>query len=300
MTPLTWSILAVVFTAFAGVLAWLGSKDRRYLFIGIAMVVIIPLLTKFGLPKVKVTPEVKDLYDFIEELPNDKVVLLTCDYDPGSMPELHPMTFAILEHLCRRDIKFAVMELWPAGIDMAKEALEEIARKDHGKKDRIDFAHLGYKTGAEVVIQSLGVSLKQTYPVDVDGVPIDQIPVLQGIEAVKDFALIINISAGTPGTKEWVQQAGSRYGVPIATGCTGVQAPQIYPYYPNQLLGLLGGMAAAAEYEQLVDPDEKNEKLLKATQGMEAQSFCHALILLFVVFGNIVYFYGQFKGRKAR
>lgn len=296
----TWIIIGIAFIGLAGVLAWLGAKDRRYLFIGIAVVVIIPLVTKFGLPKIKITPEVRDLYDFIEEMKPDQVVLLTCDYDPGSMPELHPMTFAIMEHLCRRNIKFAVMELWPVGVDMAKEALEEIAHSEkHNKQKRIDYVHLGYKTGAEVVIQSLGVSLKQTYSVDVDGVPVDQIPVLDGIDSVKDFSLIINISAGTPGTKEWVQQAGSRYGVPIATGCTGVQAPQVYPYYPNQLLALLGGMAAAAEYERLVDPDEENPKLVKATQGMEAQSFGHALILLFVLFGNIVYFYTKAKGGKA-
>ena len=180
MSTFAWIVFAVVFTALAGGLAWLGSKDRRWLFVGIAIFVIVPLVHKFGLPKVLVTPEVKDLYDYIEELPEDKVVLLTCDYDPGSMPELHPMTFAIVEHLCRRNIKFAVIELWPAGLDMAKEALAEIARGRHDKQDRKDFVHLGFKTGAEVVIQSLGVSLKQTYPTDVDGVPVDPMMYLAG------------------------------------------------------------------------------------------------------------------------
>jgi hypothetical protein len=235
---------------------------------------------------------VRDLYDFIEAMPTDQVVLLTCDYDPGSKPELHPMCYAVMEHLCRRDLKFAVIELWPAGIGMANEVLDKVARKKYGKKDRIDFVHLGFKTGAEVVIQSLGKSLSETYPSDTDGVPIGDIPVLRGFESVKDFGLILNISAGTPGTKEWVQQAGTRYDVPVASGCTGVQATITYPYYQSgQLVGLLGGMAAAAEYEQLV------EVAGTATQGMEAQSFCHMLIILFVVFGNVVFFWTRAKGR---
>ena len=36
-----------------------------------------------------------------------------------------------------------------------------------------------------------------------------------------------------------------------------------------------------------------------ATQGMEAQSFSHALMVLFVIFGNIVYFYNRRRGGKA-
>jgi len=285
---------------FAIFLAWLGSKDRRWLFLGIAVYVIVPLVHTFGLPKIAVTGEVKGLYDFVEKLAEQKknggenaqepIILLTCDYDPGSKPELHPMTYAIVEHLCRHDLKFAVMALWPAGKDMADEVLQVVARKKYGKRDRTDFVHLGYKTGGDIVIQAIGTSLRKVYPTDVDGVPLDEVPFLQRVTGVKDFALIINISAGTPGTKEWVQQAGTRYKVPVASGCTGVQAPMSYPYFPKQLIGLLGGMAAAAEYERLVGVEGT------ATQGMEAQSFTHALIVLFVLFGNVAYFYGRRKG----
>jgi hypothetical protein len=276
---------SIVFVVVAGVFAWLGAKDRRWLFLGLALYVVVPLLQPVGLPKVKITPEAQALYDFIEALPTDRVVLLTCDYDPGSKPELHPMTFAIVEHLCRRNIPFAVIELWPQGSGMANEVIDEVVEKKYGKQEYRDYVHLGFKSGQEVVIQSLGNSLLKTYPTDIKGVPIGEIPVLSGIESVKDFSLIMNISAGTPGTKEWVQQAGSRYGVPVATGCTGVQAPQSYPYYPRQLVGLLGGMAAAAEYERLVGVPGS------ATKGMEAQSFTHAVVFLFVVFGNVVYFW---------
>lgn len=293
MGPFAWTVIGVAFVAIAAVLAWLGAKDRRWLFLGIAAFVAIPLLRPVGLPKVKVTPEVRALYDYIEEFPQDKVVLLTCDYDPGSKPELHPMTFAIMDQLCRRDIRFAVMELWPAGPQMALDALDQVAMKKYHKVPRKDFVHLGFKTGMEVVIQALGNSVRNVFPVDYDGVPLDETPFLKNILALKDFGLIINISAGTPGTKEWVQQAGSRYSIPIATGCTGVQAPQSYPYYPKQLKGLLGGMAAAAEYEKLVGVEAK------ATQGMEAQSSSHALIFLFVLFGNIVYLVERRRARRS-
>ena len=36
MTALLWVLGSIVFIALAAVLAWLGAKDRRWLFLGIA------------------------------------------------------------------------------------------------------------------------------------------------------------------------------------------------------------------------------------------------------------------------
>ena len=64
----------------------------------------------------------------------------------------------------------------------------------------------------------------------------------------------------------------------------------VYPYYPKQVIGLLAGLAAAAEYEKLIAVEGT------ATQGMEAQSFSHGLIILLVVFGNVVFFWTRRRG----
>jgi hypothetical protein len=95
---------------------------------------------------------------------------------------------------------------------------------------------------------------------------------------------MFNVSAGYPGTKEWVQQVQSRFDVPIGAGVTAVSAPEFYPYVQaNQLIGLLGGLAGAAEYEALI------EFTGKATKGMDAQSLGHVVIVVFIVLGNLVH-----------
>jgi hypothetical protein len=91
--------------------------------------------------------------------------------------------------------------------------------------------------------------------------------------------------AGTVAANIWVQQAPARYHVPMIAGVTGVMAPEFFPYMQAGLVrGMLGGMAGAAEYEQLTGHPGT------ATKGMDAQSLAHLLIILLIAFGNLLYF----------
>lgn len=61
--------------------------------------------------------------------------------------------------------------------------------------------------------------------------------------------------------------------------------PDMYPFLQSkQLTGLLGGLKGAAEYEALV------KKKGSAISGMRPQSVVHVIIILFVIFGNGIYF----------
>ena len=78
MSAFEWIAIVALFF-FAILLAWLGSKDRRWLFLGIAVYVIVPLLHTFGLPKIEVTGEVRGLYDFVENVDQARVELVVAD-----------------------------------------------------------------------------------------------------------------------------------------------------------------------------------------------------------------------------
>ena len=117
-----------------------------------------------------------------------------------------------------------------------------------------DYVDLGFKTGNEGVIKLVANDLRTQYPQDARGTPIDDIPMMAGVASIRDFDVIMNVSAGYPGTKEWVQYAvaSAPDDVKLVAGCTGVQAPLLYPYYPQQMSGLLAAIKGAAEYESLV------------------------------------------------
>jgi hypothetical protein len=142
-------------------------------------------------------------------------------------------------------------------------------------------------------MSSMGSSIPRTFPVDRRGIPVSEIPVMKGIQNYEQFSLLVNVSAGFPGTKEWVQQVVSRYHLPMVAGVTAVSAPEYYPYLQTgQLHGLLGGMAGAAEYEALI------QRPALAMRGMDAQSLAHVFIALMILLGNLA-FLGKQPARRA-
>src|SRR6185295_14690182 len=262
-------------------LAGLRALDRRWIFLAVGLLVIAPLLFGFHIAPVVPSHRARGFYDAIERLPEGSTVLVPGDYDPGTRAENYPMHLAAVRQLMRRNIKIIGIELYPAGVPLADDVMRIVAA-EYGKKIGVDYVDLGYKVGNELVMSSMGTSIPKTFPVDSRGIPVSQIPIMKGIENFQQIDMIISISAGYPGTKEWVQQVVSRFHVPMVAGVTAVSAPEYYPYLQaGQLQGLLGGMAGAAEYETL----GKAPGL--ATRGMDAQSLAHIFIALMILLGNL-------------
>jgi hypothetical protein len=269
--------------------------ERRFVFIYIAVAVALPLFMKLS-PPLPVTTDVKQLYDALEHLQPGSKVLVAFDYDPPSAPELQPMAVAFMKYAFKHDLRVIIMGLWPQGPQMANEAIEE-AMADPGIAERKlqygrDWVNLGFQSGNEFVIQSMGTTFKRMFPTDENRIPYDSIPLLNGVTNFSNIDFVFNLSSGKPGTIEWVQIAVDRFGVKLGAGNTAVQAPQVYPYLGGgQLTGLLGGMSGAAEFEKIVR--EKGQ----ASTFLLSQTFAHAIVILFVIIGNMAYFR---SGRKQQ
>ncbi len=273
------------------VLTALQTLDRRWIFLAVALLVVVPLLFGFHLAPILPSHRAKGFYDAIERVPEGSTVLVAGDYDPGTTAENYPMHLAAVRHLMSRNIKIIGVELYPGGPPLTDQVFR-IAAAEYGKKQDIDYVNLGYKVGNELVMSSMGSSIPTTFPVDNRGVPVSQIPVMKGIDNFQQISLLVSISAGYPGTKEWVQQVVSRFHVPMVAGVTAVSAPEYYPYLQaGQLHGLLGGMAGAAEYEVLVGHTGL------ASRGMDAQSLAHLFIAFMILLGNLAFLPQRKKAR---
>ena len=277
-----------------GFLGKLERLDRRVIYVVLATVIVVPVVFPLGLP-LKPGPVVEDFYQAVDSIPDDATVLVAMDYDPAGKPELHPMNLAVLRHLFsprpgggERGIKVVALTLWPAGPPLARQALDTVAKGEFGKTYGVDYVNLGYKEGREIVMSSMGTDIHQTFPKDIDGTPVGDLPLMRDVRNYDDVSFLVMISAGYPGLKEWVQQVQAIYGVEMAGGTTGVSAPEYYPYYQSrQIKGLLEGLKGAAEYEKLIGIPGT------ATSGMDAQSTGHWTIGLFIILGNVLYFLGR-------
>lgn len=269
--------------------------DRRWIFLVVGIAVALPLFLNID-QGIQITPATRGIYDSVEALQPGSRVILACDYDPGSAPEIQPMAVTFLKHAMSRGLRVIILGLWPQGPMQADLALRDAMAHPQIKaldlQYGVDYINLGFQPGNEVVIQRMGSSIPAAFPRDYRGDPVGNFPIMEGVRDFSDIAYVFNVSAGTPGTEQWVQFAGDRFRTRVGSGSTAVQAPQFYPYFPRQISGILGGMKGAAEYEEITG------FLGKGSSFMLSQSSSHMVVVLFIVIGNIAFFISR-RGRSG-
>jgi hypothetical protein len=287
-------------------LARLETFDRRWIFLVMGLAIVLPLIFPLGLPATP-SPPVKATYYTIEELPEDSTVLVSVDLDPASVPELEPYYRAVIKHLKKRKHKIVVITLWyqapPLVERWIKETLEGVTFEgDRAYRRNVDYVWLGFREGRAAVIANMGQDLWATYGGrDGTGIALSSIPIMKNIRRLADFPLLVLVSAGFPGAKEYVQQVQGRYDLNMVAACTAVSTTDLSPYYQaGQLLGLAGGLSATAEYEIMVAQllGEDTTKGMGA-KGLDVLNIAHVVIILAIVFGNVIYFLGRRARRGA-
>lgn len=271
----------------------LMNLDRRTIFVFVFLGVLIPLLAEFTFP-IKPTSTVRAVYREIERTADEGgTVLLAFDYGPGSEPELQPMALALLRHCFSRNVKIVAVCLWPDAPGLTQKALETAAA-EFGKTSGVDYAFMGYKPGGASVVINMGQDLHSAFPRDFTGARTDSLAVTRNLRTLKDFGFVFDFAAGSTIDGIWIPYGQEKYKFPLGAGCTAVIAPDLFPYLQSkQLVGLIGGLAGAAEYEALV------KRTGTATTGMRPQSVTHLVIILFIVLGNLMYFLQRRSSRSG-
>jgi hypothetical protein len=265
--------------------------DRRIIFLVIGLCTLFPLLFPVGLP-IRISSEVRGVYDYIDNLPEGSVFLLSLDFDPASKPELYPQAIAILRHAFHKNLRVVAMTLWVSGTGLADQIVSQTA-KEAGKENGKDYVFLGWSPGGSAVILNMGQDLYNAFPTDYGNRSTKGLPVLAGVQSLRDVTYAVSLGAGNPGVEAWYVFGKDKYKFELGGGCTGVMAPGLYPLLRSgQINGLIGGLRGAAEYETLIGQKGK------AVAGMDAQSATHLAIIVLVTICNIFYFTVQRQQRR--
>ncbi|RLC48279.1 MAG: hypothetical protein DRH57_02495 [Candidatus Cloacimonadota bacterium] len=299
------------------------NLDRRYIFILVAVAVILPLIFPLGLPTYP-TPPVESMFQHIDAASNrkDKAILMSIAHDPSTMPELYPMEISMLRHCFERNIKVFLIGFFPQAAAIAEMALKEVLEDYPDKSAGVDYCNFGFKPSAIMIpiILGMGDDISKAIETDAQGNKLENLPIMQNIKNYDNIQMVVEFSGGSFGGV-WITYARAKFGVDVGCGITAVIAAQTYPYLQTgQLKGSLGGLKGAAEYEKLVDIFAKPQKTFsrkkltdkqylkqfplskttykykKARIGMDAQAVVHIMIIVFIILGNIGYF--VMKGQK--
>ncbi|MBL9120711.1 MAG: hypothetical protein JNL80_12450 [Phycisphaerae bacterium] len=287
-------------------LKFLEQLDRRVAFLLMGLAVAIPIL--FPLPlSYKPSPLAQSAFDAIDRLPDGSKVVFSFDYDPASSGELQPMSNALVYHCARKRHKLYFMALWAPGKTICTETIATVLlkyRPDAAYGE--DYVELGYQSGNEGVIKIAATDLRQQYKTDIKGTPLEAIPMMEGVNNLQAMDLLITISAGYPGSKEWVQYFSTPFPrTRMITGTTGVQSVSLYPYIPNQIAGMLGAIKGAAEYETIVNEQypvngKPVPELGEGQRRMGPQLVAHMLMVSLILLGNAIFFMQRKARREGR
>ena len=267
------------------------TGDRRYIYLAVAFYVIFPVVFTLNLPT-ELSPEVKQLYDAVDSLPDSSTVMLTFDYYASTLAETEPMSRAALHHLFSKHCKVVTMTTVPLGGPSISERVTRDLAGQYNKVYGIDYVNLGYKANYVAVLKGMGSSIATIYPTDNSGTSLSEIPLMKNIENYSDIDFIYVVSDNSI-VDYWISIVNAQYGIRVGAGVTAVMAPKLYAYLSaGQMTGMLGGMRGAAEYESLVN------KPGSAVKGMASQSLVHLFIILSVIAGNVIFFIEKRQHKK--
>ena len=312
------------------------NVDRRWVFLLIGVVAIVPFLFPVGMP-MTTTAEVESIYNFVDSLGTDDAIFIAFDFDPGTDAENMPMGVAVMRHAFSRHVPAFMTAYTPLGHGMMMSGFEYVtdpatdgcytpvlfdewaSYRAAGITDREelvaaweadghalpdnsagwvfegrDYALLGYLPLFHLVILGMTSSIEAQYPEDAHGNPVGEMPMLREHKSLREVDLAVSL-AGSSACQSWIIYGREKIGLPIAFGVTAVMATDYFPFIQSgQIIGQMGGLRGAAEYEVLMQENGIREDTDKAFTGMDVQSAAHLLIILLIILGNVAYFGGGF------
>ena len=206
-------------------------------------------------------PTVK-AYNFTQSLGTGSIVIESVDFGPATRQENYRQLKAHLFHAKERGSKVVALAFWPSGAPIGEEALREVYGSEFPNVPEYgtSVVYLGYVPGAEVGMQTFGDNTATAKGTDHYGTPIGNLPLMQQCQSAADFDLWAEWASGTPGEQQVIQFVQGRHGgpsaVPLVVGATAAIVPGMTPFYTSgQILGYLGGIVGAVEYEFLLNRD---------------------------------------------
>jgi len=227
---------------------------------------------------------VEGVYNAVENMPADKIAIIVIYWGSGTIAENRPQMEGVMYHLFLRNKKFAVVSFNDQGTTFAFDSAKRLA-DEMGKVYGEDWVHWGYKPPANLIplLQSFPSDVKKAMVADINGTPLDQIPMMQNVKDIKNIGLIMDTTS-VGELDYWIAYVYRPYGTPIIYGPTAVMAPEGYnPLDAGQIKGMLPGLQGAAAYERRL------ERTGFATKAMGALSTSHLLIIVLIILGNVGY-----------
>ncbi len=237
-------------------------------------VIVPPSLNRLGLQgfsrPVDIPRETAPLIALVNSLPTDRPALVVFDYTPGYTGELDSVAGSIIEHLFSRAIPIVTLSTRPTGPPLAEALLSRLGAP-YAAVNGQAYLHLGYLAGGPTAVQLFAISPRSAVltgfmlPASADEVGAEigpqarsaiwEHPLLQPVNRLSDFSMVVVITAGTETARNWAEQTHPWIGEqPLVMVLSAGAEPLVRPYFEATeplVDGILTGLPAAVAYQEL-------------------------------------------------
>jgi hypothetical protein len=224
-----------------GILERLEKIDSKIIYTLLFLTVILPSIFPLGLP-IKVSPLTQEAFEVIDSLPEGSKVLYHTCFEPGALGEMGPSVVATIKHLLRKNCKiyFIDMASGQALLNLVPPFMEDVEIYQNAVYDE-DYLILGFFPGGEATAKQFASDVKSIVKSDIYGTPVENLKMMEDIDLVSDFDLILNQGECNPMV---MYQWSNPYNVPTVMSCLVMAlATNIMPAYEAGIIqGVIAGL----------------------------------------------------------
>ena len=281
----------------------LQTIDRRIIYAVLLVVILIPLFFPITLPTYP-SKQSQDFYDTVERVAKEspkKLIIIDGWWSPGTRGENQWQAQAVVTHLMRRHMHFAILSFDTQNNTVMQTQIVEPLAQKYGYVYGQDYVNWGFRPAAVFVptLKGLVTDIPHTVKKDYKGVPIEQVPVMKGIRTRDDIGAVVEITPSAT-AETWLGLFEQNNSPPFLFAPTAVMAPTYYPYLDTkQIAGMLTGIKGAGDYEHLLINANLLDKPSFGTGAAGALSLVYALMILLIILGNVGYYVGRSAQRRG-
>ena len=279
------------------------STSRRWRWIISAVLLLSILLVSalrtqiFPAPASPSAGAVREFYDTAVGLPENSVVLIVVDYQPGFAGEMETILAPVLDQLVSKKTRLAFVTSSPLGSLLAERLATKYAQPQAYQAGS-QYINLGYLPGGSSGIKAFAEHPEQTVGSDATDGNLWAQPALEGVTLNKEtrlsnFSAMI-IATDNPDTgRVWIEQSQPQLGTRPLLMLVSAQAKvMIQPYYHSrQVRGMIAGLEDGMLYETALG------KPGPARAYWDAYGIGMIVAELFILIGGI---WGLITGLRAR
>jgi hypothetical protein len=257
------------------------TRDYRIMWAISLVLMTIPLIYPLGLPTI-VSQPVKDYYTAIVNLPEGSVVAVSFGASAQLLDEQEAQFLATWKTLFERRLKIIFYSTTEDGpIVLNKHLGRMVKPESYGYAYGVDYVNLGFSPLGEAGQTAFAQSIRSVYPNDINGTPLDQIPLMEDIDDQNDIDLLIYEYTSCTDIEWAVRQWVVPYNTKVLATTLGCCGPMAAPYYPTQVQGFLSGSGAGTELE-VVSKHPGPGAAMSDSKSLGILPF-----LAFIIYGNL-------------